>query len=133
MFFKRRLHTLPKFPPQIIPMFKSLCIDIPLEQLTELRGEFDQVWQKKMEEARGNIGYNKNIADKLYGACKLLLDAYEEIPAKNRRLAVGAIRYCVATEDAYSDELFAAGQHDDVQVINFVLEELGFLDSFIEE
>lgn len=132
LFFKRRIHNLPKFPPQVIPMFKSLCIEIPVDQLMQLKAEFDETWAKKLKEGQGHIGFDPAVADKLYGACRLLLNSYEDLPPKHRKLAIGAIRYCVATEDAYSDELFAAGQHDDIRVVNYVLEEIGLLDSFID-
>lgn len=129
--FRRRQHRLPKFPPKIIPLFRGLCAHLGVDELDDLRREFDAAWSRKLSEMNGNIGFDSKTANELRQRCQILMDAYDQLPEAHRRLAIGAIRYCVATEDALSDEFFASGQRDDVKIMNHVLEEVGLIDAVI--
>lgn len=132
MIFKRKQHKLPKFPPSIIPTFKSLCEALPAEKVASYRDEVGTELERVKEAAQENPIISVRIAEALAERCYLLLDHYEQLGTAQRALAVGAIRYFALSKDAVSEEHFASGFDDDVKVLNHVLEELGIEDQFIE-
>jgi uncharacterized membrane protein YkvA (DUF1232 family) len=72
------------------------------------------------------------LAEEIAARCFFLLDRYAAAETEHRRLIVGAISYFVIDDDGAEDEGFATGFDDDARVINYVLEELGIDDQFID-
>lgn len=129
--FSRNLHRLPKFPPQIIPLFRSLCTDISVEQLPQLQQEFSDLKTKILDENKGNRLFDKRLAEKIFEACEILLDSYAHATTSQRRLIVGALKYCIISEDPFPDTVFASGLRDDAKIVNHVLEQIGQVDKVI--
>ena len=118
-FWKK--YPLPKFPPNLIPMFDSCCELLSEEDLTALGKELMQEFDRMAAEA----DRDKVLIDQMKKACNRLVEAYPSLSEKLKRLVVGALRYSIVEEDAISDAVFAAGLLDDVKVINHVLERVG--------
>jgi len=127
-FFKRRKHSLPKFPSDVAPTFKALCEDLPVERVKELEPEVDRCLERFQELAEKYPHMNLTLANKIGERSKMLLAKYEDLSKEHRRLVIGAVRYFAVAEDSLSETTFAAGFHDDARVINYVLEELGMSD-----
>lgn len=132
MLFKRKKHKLPKFPPSLIPMFNSLCVEASPSDIPEIRGKLLEMFNEREKVLGDTTVLNNRFASILRERCLYLIDHYEEIPMKKRPLAIGVLRYCAATEDAFSEGIFASGQRDDVMVMNHVLEELELEDLIID-
>lgn len=132
IFWKRRQHRLPKFPSNVIPTFKRLCEELPVEMLDDLRAAVDHC----LVELRGMLEkhphLNLRLAEQIGDRCYLLIDNYPELDSKQRELVIGAIRYFAIAEDPYSEETFASGLIDDAKIVNYVLEELELFDSYLE-
>ena len=132
MIFKRKEHKLPKFPPDIIPMFEGLCVDVSDEQVEDLLLEYRQKSAARLEEKKNDPVFDKRLAKEIQSRCEELLTLYPELNTTQKRLVIGAVRYCAASGDAFSDDIFASGLRDDVKVLNYVIEELGVGITFIE-
>ncbi len=132
LMFKKKQHNLPKFPPAVLPTFEKLCIEIPEEEIPELMTEYREVCKKRGEAAQKNPLFDKVLAAEIQNRCEQLLLVYPRITSAHRKLVIGAVRYCAAIQDGFSEDTFAAGLRDDAQVINYVLEEIGIEDAFIE-
>ena len=129
--FGRRKHKLPKFPPNIRPLFYSLCETLPVDQVGAYHKEVDQALAQIIGDARENKLIDTDLARELADRCHMLLDVYSQYSRVQQSLIVGAIRYFAHGEDALSEEDFASGFHDDARVVNYVMEELGIEDYFI--
>ena len=132
MFFKRRAHPLPKFPPKLIPTFRKLCVAIAQDEIPALQHRMEEMFVEDREENRDNPLYDARLSRHIEDRCRLLLHMYGEVSTRHRALILGAVRYCVATGDAMPDEHFATGKEDDARILNHVLEEIGITDQFIE-
>jgi len=132
IFGRRRQHPLPKFPNTVIPAFRGLCREIPLEQIDEVRREVEQALAEMKGRAAERPNLNLLLAEEITARCFLLLDHYSAAEPEHRRLIIGAISYFVIDDDGAEDEGFATGFDDDAKVINHVLEELGIEGQFID-
>jgi len=131
MFWKNRRHKLPKFPPQVASTFRMLCENLRPEELAELRSAVEKTVAELQDDKDKNPIAVQEAAS--IGACCLfLLDNYEQFPPQKRALIVGAVRYFAVADDPFDDTLFASGFHDDMCIMNYVLEELGIEDRFFD-
>ena len=126
-FFKRSKYPLPKFPPKAIPIFRAYCEILSPEDFAAIREEANTEIAKSYEDPLAEAA----LLDQIKKACEALMDAYPNVDDKAKSLIIGAIRYCCISDDAMSDELFAAGYIDDCKVLNHVLEEVGIAGCFI--
>ncbi|MBX7138694.1 MAG: hypothetical protein K1X83_11990 [Oligoflexia bacterium] len=132
MIFKRKTHKLPNFPPTVRPTFEKLSEALPVENIEAYRGEVDQELARIEKEAKDNDLINVHLARQIAERCHVLLARYHEFPVKLQAKIVGAIRYFALSHDSFSEKHFASGFDDDAKVMNFVLEELGLDDQFID-
>lgn len=124
-FWKKRRHKLPKFPPMVGQTFRLLCETLDDQQVKELRNAVDQHFLDAIENSKTIETYDIDSARILVDCCYFLLDSYREFDEKQQSLIVGAVRYFAIADDPFDDETFATGFHDDMRVMNYVLEELG--------
>lgn len=133
MIFARKVkYKLPKFPVTVIPAFRSLCRDIGVEQVDEVRGEVERCLVALRERAPERPNLNLPLAEEIAARCFLLLDHFERCDAEKRRLIMGAISYFVVDGDGAEDDSFATGFDDDAKVVNYVLQQVGIEDQFID-
>ena len=78
------------------------------------------------------MGVDADLLKGLAARCSFLLDQYEAVSPSKRPLIVGAVRYFAVADDPFDDETFSSGLFDDVRVVNYVLEELGFQDQCLD-
>lgn len=133
MFFRRRSrHPLPKFPGTVADAFHTLCREIGVEQLDEVRTEIEKTITALRERVGEKPNLNLPMAEEIAARCFLLLDRYPNSNPEERRLIVGAISYFVIDDDCADDDAFATGFDDDARVMNHVLERLGIENQFID-
>ena len=130
--FKKRQHKLPKFPDTVIPVFKQLCAVLDEGGIAELRKSVDEVlaFHEKHHQEKGD--FDIRSAKALAECAYFLLEHYQDYPPKKQALLVGAVRYFAIAEDPFDETIFTSGFHDDAMVMNYVLEELGVTDRYIE-
>ena len=126
-FFSRSKYPLPKFPPNAIPLFHSYCEVLSPADFATIREEANACLKERYEDPNAE----EAVLDQIRKACDALMDAYKNVDDQGKRLIVGVLRYCCISEDAMSDELFAAGYIDDCKIINHVLEKLGIAGCYI--
>lgn len=105
--------------------FRLLCETLDDQQVKELRNAVDQHFLDAIENSKTIETYDIDSARILVDCCYFLLDSYREFDEKQQSLIVGAVRYFAIADDPFDDETFATGFHDDMRVMNYVLEELG--------
>lgn len=132
MVFNRKLHKLPKFPADVIPIFEGCCMNLPEEEIPALLQEYRDMCQKRYEETKNNALFDKRLALEIQDRCEQLLEVYSQVHPGLRKLIIGAVRYCAAVRDGFSEDFFASGLRDDAKVVNYVLEEIGVEDAFID-
>jgi len=133
MIFRRRFqHKLPKFPPNVIPTFKQLCREISPEEIPQLRTEVDTCLEELRTEAQQNELVNLQLAEEIAERCRFLLERYEQFGASQRKLIIGAVCYFAVEKDPFSDSSFASGMDDDAKVMNYVLQQIGVEDRYID-
>ena len=125
-------YKLPKFPPELISGFKSVCEALPPEFVVDYHKEVDDVLAKCREVSENNPTLNLPLAEEIAACAHLLLDRYEKFDEKQRALVVGAIRYFSIVDDALPADVFASGMNDDAHVMNHVLEEVGLVEHCIK-
>lgn len=126
-FSSSRRYPLPQFPPSVIPTFRAACEVLSPEAFAELMDAVNAELGEAIADPRADTKLHKQISS----ACQLLMNAYPDADRRVKSLIVGALRYCALSEDALSDQAFAAGYYDDVKVLNHVLEQAGIEGSFI--
>jgi len=129
-FWKK--HKLPKFPPGVKSQFLAFCEALSPDAIKQYQAELDQEYSRIQETAKTNRLVDTHRAKEIVDRCKLLLERYGEFNDEQRGMIVGAIRYFTFAEDPFPEEAFASGFNDDAKVLNYVLEELGIEDRFIE-
>ena len=132
IFWKRRKHNLPKFPEEIIPLFDRLATELKGEQLIAFKNEVGQIVEEELKNSIEMSAENKRILFELINLTNFLLEQYEERTPHERKLIIGAIKYFVGQDDPIPDQIFQTGLLDDAKVMNYVLEELGIEDRYIE-
>jgi hypothetical protein len=132
VFWKRKLHKLPKFPPNVIPTFYSLCQVVGEEEISALREAVNHSFRALEGTADDNHYVDLETARDLEELCYFLLSVYKEYPQIKQRLIVGAVRYIAIAEDPFDDSIFASGYFDDKRILNFVLNELGIEGKFLK-
>lgn len=131
MVFGRYQYKLPKFPQDVAPVFKRLCIPIEPEKIPEIKSDLDKCMVELREEAPSKPYLNLKLAAEIAERCHFLLDSYSNYALKQRGLIMGAVRYFAYDNDPFPDGTFATGLDDDATIVNYVLERLGVEDKFI--
>lgn len=133
MIFTRKVkYKLPKFPVTVIPAFRQLCREIPAEQVDEVRAEVERCIGSLRERAPERPNLNLPLAEEIAARCFVLLDRFAESDGEARKLIMGAVSYFVVDGDGAEDDSFATGFDDDAKVINYVLQQVGIEDQFID-
>lgn len=127
-----RKHRLPKFPEDVIPTFKGCCGSASPDQRESLRQAVKATLQDMSAKAKTNKLLDLRLAQQIAERCLLLLDIHDQRTSQEQALIIGAVTYFAAVDDPFSDEAFASGFHDDARIVNYVLEELGIKDKFID-
>ena len=134
MIFKRKnKYKLPQFPPNATKIFIKLCQNISFEECEKLRSDLNNHFENLSEKAQKNHYLDLKSAKKIYENCIYLLDCYTNFNDYEKTLVIGAIRYFISNEDALDDDVFASGLVDDIQILNYVMQEVKILDRFILE
>lgn len=132
MFFKKkRKYPLPKFPPHVASIFRSLCILLDDSELGILLNAVNEHFKRAKLERHPESNYNQQDANEIMECCKYLLENYSQYSDKHKELIIGAVRYAASSDDPFCDNTFASGLSDDKQVLNHVLEELGLHDRYL--
>ena len=133
MIFSRKIkYKLPKFPVSVIPAFHQLCREIAVEQVDEVRAEVERCLGMLREQAPEKPNLNLPLAEEIAARCFILLDRFAECDSEKRKLIMGAVSYFVVDGDGAEDDSFATGFDDDARVINYVLQQVGIEDQFID-
>ena len=132
MIFRRCEYPLPKFPHNVAPIFKRLCVAVPVEKIAQIKSDLDNCMEQMRAEAPEKPNLDIKLADEIGKRCHFLLDRYSELEKKDQALVMGAVRYFVYDDDPFPDGTFATGLDDDATIVNHVLEKLGIEDQFIE-
>lgn len=131
MFWKKRAHPLPKFPPHAADTFRELCVVLSKEELTELAALVEENFTRAAELKSRFDSYDLQSAENLTSVCRYLIDRYYDFPPEKQKLIIGAIRYFAVSDDPFNDTTFASGFHDDKCIMNYVLEEIGIEDQYL--
>jgi len=126
----KKKFPLPKFPPSVSVTFRSVCQELPLESLPELRTELNNFVNAVLSDPATKADLNSLRS--LYDRALFLLDVYPDRTNKEQSLIIGAIRYFAAAKDSLPEIIFSTRFNDDIQVMNHVLEELGLESRSIE-
>lgn len=132
MGFFGNTHKLPRFPEALIPTFRRLCEPLPVDMIAELQRDFEGAVRETASRAQANPRIDKRRLEQVAERCRLMMQRYEEFSTEQRALIIGAVRYFALVDDVLADDTFASGLDDDAKVVNYVLEELGVEDCFIE-
>lgn len=133
MIFSRKVkYKLPKFPVSVIPAFRQLCREIAVEQVDEVRSEVERCLGLLRERAPERPNLNLPLAEEIAARCFMLLDRFGDCDLEKRKLIMGAVSYFVVDGDGAEDDSFATGFDDDARVINYVLQQVGIEDQFID-
>lgn len=128
----KRRFNLPRFPETVAPTFKALCEALDPEHIPELRKAVNECLADAREKEKKNEMLDVEGAEEIAQRCNYLLDNYEDYSVEHRALVIGAVRYFAIAEDPFDDDTFATGFHDDKRVMNYVLEDLGLEDQYID-
>jgi hypothetical protein len=132
-FFRRQRFKLPKFPPELVPMFKALCQPVLDEELEHLRAAIGEHVTQLRTTAAAGANVDVASAEELAETCYFLLEYYPCCAPEQRALIVGAVRYFAMADDSFDERAFASGCQDDKRVVNHVLERLGIDDHYLNE
>ncbi|NDC38259.1 MAG: hypothetical protein EBZ48_09435 [Proteobacteria bacterium] len=132
MFFDKRHHPLPAFPPGAAATFRRLCKSLPPSEIPELLQSLERCVDEIRSEAKDNPLLQLPLIESLHDRARFLLEQYEQFPESQRKLIIGAVYYFAIDQDSSPDVEFATGFDDDAKVMNHVLEELGIEGMFIE-
>lgn len=127
---------LPLFPNMLESetsrKFAALCADSDPVIVNQLLGEIDEHVAQVRLALRVNEFLDVAMAEKIATKLKRLLEKIESYPREKQHLIVGAARYFVKSNDAQADLSSLLGFDDDVEVLNYVLAELGHHEMRIE-
>jgi len=131
MTMQAKRYPFPMYPAEIYPLFTGMCVELSIADIPTLR-------EKVVENARDfysyrgkGLGPHVTLSYQIAEVCHYLLDCYETFGTRERGLIVGAVRYYLMRRDSYDDTKPVVGLDDDIQVMNYVLEELGIAGRFI--
>ena len=110
----------------------SLCADIEPNFVENLTNEVDEHVTQVHLALKANEFLDVNIATKIADILKSLLNEFDKYPKQKQRLIVGAARYFIKSNDAQADFESLLGFDDDIEVLNYVLVELGCSDMRIQ-
>ncbi len=117
---------LPLFPTETRPLVAQILAEPP-RSLTALAREVADYRVTVAAARRSSEFVDVELARRIADACDKLLEALPPAPSERQlRLARIAVRYFVLEDDAEGDLTSVAGFDDDADVLNVVLQELGF-------
>lgn len=115
--------------PQFEPNIRSIAEQLAGEALTSVQVLADELQQyvDELEAHSSSTDFvDHDVAKRIAALCWKLLDALPAEPTERQhRLTQLAINYFVLAEDAQDDNHSLAGFEDDLQVVIFVVNELG--------
>jgi len=121
--------TLPLFSNMLNPetdrKFAGLCQDANGDLITQLLQDIETHVAQARLALRGNEFLDVTTAEKIATTLKKLLGKIDAYPIDKQRLVIGAARYFIKSNDAQADLNSLLGFDDDVEVLNYVLVELG--------
>jgi hypothetical protein len=118
--------------PSLNKKFFALCEDADGALALRLYREVDEHVDNVRLALKSNEFLDVVIVEKIAGILKNLLVKIETYSKEKQRLIVGAARYFVKSNDAQADLGSLLGFDDDVEVLNYVLAELGHNDMRIQ-
>lgn len=124
--------ALPELRAELAQILEPLCVSSTPELLTELPAAIQAHLTHVEAELRRNEFLDIDSARKIADLLFLLLDAIEEYEPDQQRLIVGAARYFTSGDDASPDTESLLGFDDDIEVINWMLDQIGHADMKIE-
>lgn len=130
--FSKKRHKLPTYPKTIKQTFKEYCVNVDEERLKILREKVNEELEDAQKRVDNGGIHDLKMANEIANRCFYLLDNYNNFLSNQQKLIVGAVCYFAISDDPISEEIFASGYDDDAQVINYVLEELGIDDMYID-
>ena len=128
----RKKFPFPTFPPTIQETFRKLASVVTQEDIHELSTRLTQTVRMiaaRDERQHSGLGVaSRRIAQR----CEMMLERYPQFKEREQALIVGAVRYFILQRDGLPDDTPFLGLEDDVQVVNYVLEELGLANMAID-
>lgn len=117
---------------EIHAVFEPLCRPVKSQAIADLKSRVDGHLAVVLQAARRNEFLDVAAAGAIHDVLSLLLEQYEELPAEHQALVAGAALYFVRSDDAEADLRSVLGLDDDVAVVNFVLDAVGWQEWRIE-
>ena len=108
-----------------------LCTHLDAEGIQELRAAVEQT-VKELRQDPGKNAVSVQQGEALAACAFFLLDNFEQFQPSKQPLVVGAVRYFAVADDPFHDAIFSSGFHDDMCVMNYVLEDLGIEDRYFD-
>ncbi|MCB0346753.1 MAG: SseB family protein [Bdellovibrionales bacterium] len=124
-----RKHRLSQREAEVL---KQLVEAIPDQELFELRQQVSQAVARICGLDDGLLGPDQRLMNAIAERAMMLIEVYPRRSTKEKALITGAVRYFWSHRDAIPDSTSLIGLDDDARVMNFVLEELGFEEAFID-
>lgn len=126
------MYELPKTPPELRTTFEHLCRSFPPDCIPELRMGVHAALERLSHLKDSYLGPNLELAQDIARRVYYLIENYQSFPPEKHHLIVGAIRYFMIEKDIVPDSRPITGLDDDARVVNYVLEQLGIPDMFID-
>lgn len=125
-------YEIPRSPPAVSRTFHELCGCVSADLLRLLHNQISLAEEKLSAAGGENREQKIRNGFALIERSRFLLDRYETFSENERALIVGAIRYFTLAKDGVLDATPIHGFTDDVAIMNFVLQELGVENKFID-
>lgn len=128
--------SLPLFGDRLDPNlereFGSLCDNLPPGEIQQLKEAVQSHVQNVRDALKHNEFLDVSTAEAISRSLTSLLDDYTSLESAGRKLVVGATRYFIHEQDQTPDTASILGLDDDVQVLNYVLTQIGRADLKVE-
>lgn len=102
-----------------------MCKNVDAQHLPLLERKIEE-WVAQLSLLDGYLGPNLKVARALAECSLMLVSELKNLVGEQQALAVGAILYLTYKNDDFHDTKPIFGLDDDVRVINYVLQQLGF-------
>jgi len=105
---------------EVADVFRSHLDCADIAELEQLAGRIDS-YLAELEHAAAGRQVNVDLARRIAGRCRQLLDGCDRTDGQQLRLVVAAVRYFLDPDDIDSDDQSPAGLDDDALVLNAVI------------
>ena len=105
---------------------------LPVHELYEQLSDYEAELAKRRRSRDPDV--DATLARELVVACRRLLDTLsKQTPPHTQHMVQAAVRYFIIEDDAEADLDSILGLDDDAEVVNAVLQKLGYIDWMVEQ